>query len=333
MLVVMQSHPPRSRSAKSASARKPRLEGAPHAGSSAPHRHHRQQGRIDLGILESLPGVIECIPVSKPYKLGEPRTPSRKTLSSNPTPSGDVIVGGDQIASLPALAPSKTESNARTRRTPQKIRRAAFPRGLIKPRTSPYSFQGLGETASILSKVRATHGFVSSPKRLTMNRSTSSRSTPTSSQIGARNMQISLAQTPPPPRNPSPQARHVRNARRIPHGRRVHSLGGQLQRNALRSAACAPSPFFSQHPRPRRRPGRKKRSHLPIFVDPATAPASVQSAAALPRRCRRGADGLLIEVHSRAEKASPMACSPSSPRNSSSSPTKCAKSPPSPPVH
>ncbi len=39
------------------------------------------KGSLDLGVLESLPGVIECIPVSKPYKLVS-RVPRRKILSS-----------------------------------------------------------------------------------------------------------------------------------------------------------------------------------------------------------------------------------------------------------
>src|SRR6266568_3422628 len=55
------------------------------------------KGAIDLGILESLPGVIECIPVSKPYKLVSRDTKQEDSILRIPTPSGDVIVGGDQI--------------------------------------------------------------------------------------------------------------------------------------------------------------------------------------------------------------------------------------------
>src|SRR5213075_927036 len=56
------------------------------------------KGEIDLGILESLPGVVECIPVSKPYKLVSRDTKQEDTILRIPTPSGDVIVGGDKIA-------------------------------------------------------------------------------------------------------------------------------------------------------------------------------------------------------------------------------------------
>ena len=56
------------------------------------------KGAIDLGVLESLPGVVECIPVSKPYKLVSRDTKEEDTILRIPTPSGDVIVGGRHIA-------------------------------------------------------------------------------------------------------------------------------------------------------------------------------------------------------------------------------------------
>src|ERR1700731_3010513 len=56
------------------------------------------QGALDLGVLESLPGVIECIPVSKPYKLVSRDAKEEDTILRIPTPSGDVIVGGDKVA-------------------------------------------------------------------------------------------------------------------------------------------------------------------------------------------------------------------------------------------
>src|SRR5271163_3452833 len=54
-------------------------------------------GAIDLGVLESLPGVIECIPVSKPYKLVSRDAKEEDTVLRIPTPSGAVLVGGKMI--------------------------------------------------------------------------------------------------------------------------------------------------------------------------------------------------------------------------------------------
>src|SRR5258707_4651917 len=56
------------------------------------------KGAVDLGVLESLPGVVECIPVSKPYKLVSRDAKEEDSVLRIPTPSGDVIVGGDQVA-------------------------------------------------------------------------------------------------------------------------------------------------------------------------------------------------------------------------------------------
>src|SRR5207247_6195724 len=53
---------------------------------------------VALGVLESLPGVVECIPVSKPYKLVSRDAKEEDTVLRIPTPSGDVIVGGNNVA-------------------------------------------------------------------------------------------------------------------------------------------------------------------------------------------------------------------------------------------
>src|SRR5438309_3553140 len=56
------------------------------------------EGAIDLGALESLPGVVECIPVSKPYKLVSRDVKEEDSVLRIPTPAGDVLVGGAKIA-------------------------------------------------------------------------------------------------------------------------------------------------------------------------------------------------------------------------------------------
>src|SRR6476646_7625686 len=56
------------------------------------------KGAIDLGVLESLPGVVECIPVSKPYKLVSRDAKEEDSVLRIPTPAGDVLVGGKKIA-------------------------------------------------------------------------------------------------------------------------------------------------------------------------------------------------------------------------------------------
>src|ERR1700676_4237928 len=55
------------------------------------------KGAVDLGVLESLPGVVECIPVSKPYKLVSRDAKAEDSVLRIATPSGEVIVGGKHV--------------------------------------------------------------------------------------------------------------------------------------------------------------------------------------------------------------------------------------------
>src|ERR1700726_5360622 len=70
------------------------------------------KGAIDLGVLESLPGVVECIPVSKPYKLVSRDTKQEDSVLRNPTPSGDVLVGGGTVAMVAGPCAAETEQQS-----------------------------------------------------------------------------------------------------------------------------------------------------------------------------------------------------------------------------
>src|SRR5260221_4380558 len=70
------------------------------------------KGAVDLGVLESLPGVIECIPVSKPYKLVSRDAKEEDSILRIPTPLGDVIVGGDKIALVAGPCAVESEEQA-----------------------------------------------------------------------------------------------------------------------------------------------------------------------------------------------------------------------------
>src|SRR2546423_14927705 len=70
------------------------------------------EGAIDLGVLESLPGVVECIPVSKPYKLVSRDVKEEDSVLRIPTPRGDVLVGGEKIALVAGSCASESEKQA-----------------------------------------------------------------------------------------------------------------------------------------------------------------------------------------------------------------------------
>ena len=119
------------------------------------------KGAVDLGVLESMSGVIECIPVSKPYKLVSRDAKEEDSVLRIPTPSGDVIVGGEKVALV--AGPCAVESEEQCFAIAERVVKSGvrlFRGGAYKPRTSPYSFQGMGEAGlKILAKVREKFGF------------------------------------------------------------------------------------------------------------------------------------------------------------------------------
>jgi 3-deoxy-7-phosphoheptulonate synthase len=265
-------------------------------------------GAMDLGVLESLPGVIECIPVSKPYKLVSRDAKEEDTVLRIPTPRGDVLVGGGNVAMI--AGPCAVETEAQCMAIAEQVAKSGcrlFRGGAYKPRTSPYSFQGLGEPGlRILAKVREKHGFGIITEAIDNESLDLVEQYADVIQIGARNMQnFSLLKRAGRAKKPVLLKRgmsatldeflmaaeyilsegnyHVMLCER---GVRTFS---DFSRNTLDLAVV---------------PAVKKRSHLPILVDPShgtgkrhkVLPLSLAAVAV-------GADGLLVEVHHEPEKA------------------------------
>jgi 3-deoxy-7-phosphoheptulonate synthase len=93
-------------------------------------------------VFAGLPGVLECVPVSKPYKLVSREVkPEPTVVNVRGVPIGDgsfVLVAG----------PCSVESKDQVLRTAEVVAASGakfFRGGAFKPRTSPYAFQGLGE--------------------------------------------------------------------------------------------------------------------------------------------------------------------------------------------
>src|SRR6516225_3150938 len=100
------------------------------------------QGRPDAGIIEMLAGVHEVLRISEPYKLASKTFKPEGTIVS----VGDVRIGGDEVIVM--AGPCSAESEAQVRAAAAAVKRAGakiFRGGAFKPRSSPYSFQGLGE--------------------------------------------------------------------------------------------------------------------------------------------------------------------------------------------
>ncbi len=263
---------------------------------------------VDLGILESMPGVIECIPVTKPYKLVSRDVKLEDTIVHIPTPSGDVLVGGPHLAMI--AGPCAVESLEQCMTVAAQLKPIGvrlFRGGAYKPRTSPYSFQGLGEDGLIiLAKVREKFGFGIVTEAIDNESLDLVDEYADVIQIGARNMQnFSLLKRAGRAKKPVLLKRGMSatldeflmaaeyimsegnyNVMLCERGVRTFS---DFSRNTLDLAVV---------------PAVKKRSHLPILVDPShgtgkrhkVLPLSLAAVAV-------GADGLLVEVHHQPDKA------------------------------
>src|SRR5580765_387659 len=98
--------------------------------------------RPDPELIEVLDGVHEVIRISEPYKLASRTFKPEGTVVT----VGDVRIGGDEVIVMAGPCSAETEKQVRT--TAAAVRRAGakiFRGGAFKPRSSPYSFQGLGE--------------------------------------------------------------------------------------------------------------------------------------------------------------------------------------------
>ena len=98
--------------------------------------------QFDQRLLEVLDGVQEVLRITEPYKLA-----SRTFKSENSVVTvGDVRIGGDEVIVM--SGPCSAESEEQVEATASAVKRAGakiLRGGAFKPRSSPYSFQGLGE--------------------------------------------------------------------------------------------------------------------------------------------------------------------------------------------
>ncbi len=113
-------------------------------------------GPVEPAEFEDLPGVAEAIRVSKPYKLVSREVKEEDSVVR----VGQVPIGGREIVLI--AGPCAVESAEQALETAEAVRAGGaqlFRGGAYKPRTSPYSFQGLGkEGLRILAEVRTATG-------------------------------------------------------------------------------------------------------------------------------------------------------------------------------
>ena len=114
------------------------------------------EAKLQSAPLAAIPGVAEAIPVMQPYKLASRTAHPKPTIVE----VRNVKIGGGHLGMI--AGPCAVENPERMDAIAAAVRKAGaniFRGGAFKPRTSPYSFQGLGEEGlKILRDVGQKHG-------------------------------------------------------------------------------------------------------------------------------------------------------------------------------
>jgi len=145
-------------------------------------------GRVDSSRLEALPGVLQVIHVSQPYKQVSREWRPEPTVIELPN---GTRIGGTEIVLM--AGPCAVESEEQILTVAHRLRAAGatvLRGGAFKPRTSPYSFQGLGlEGLRLLAKAREETGLAVVTEALEPEMVDVVAEYADIIQIGARNMQ------------------------------------------------------------------------------------------------------------------------------------------------
>jgi 3-deoxy-7-phosphoheptulonate synthase len=264
------------------------------------------QGTVEAGTLDEMPGVQEVIAVSKPYKLVSRDVKEENTVIS--FPGSEASVGGLTLAVM--AGPCAIESREQAFAVAERVHRAGaqfFRGGAYKPRTSPYAFQGLEEAGlKILAEIREKFGLRIVTEAIDHESLEKVEEYADVIQIGARNMQnFSLLKKAGRSRKPVLLKRGMSATldEFLMAAEYVMSEGNYnviLCERGVRT--------FADHTRNTLDlsivPAVQKRSHLPIIVDPSHGTGKRHKVTPLARAAIAvGADGLIVEVHCDPDRA------------------------------
>ncbi|MBT6338741.1 MAG: 3-deoxy-7-phosphoheptulonate synthase [Desulfobacula sp.] len=271
--------------------------------------------RVSIGILHNknsieathflgLDGVKEVIPVTKPYKLVGREFQKENTLIK----VGDAVFGDGSFVVI--AGPCAVESEKQILSIAKSVQNAGakvFRGGAFKPRTSPYSFQGLGKKGLIfLAKVRKETGLPIATEVMDVETFDLVEEYADIIQIGTRNMQnFSLL------RRAGNSDKPVLLKRGMSATLQEWLMAAEyiMEQGNTKVILCERGVrTFVRHSRNTLDlsvvPAVKKESHLPIIVDPSHAAGIRDQVISLAHASAAlGADGVMIEVHNHPEEA------------------------------
>src|ERR1700737_1032791 len=264
------------------------------------------KGEVEPGTLEEMAGGQEGIKVSKPYKLVSRDLKEENTVIRFPGTAA--TIGGPGLAVV--AGPCAIESREQAFAVAERVHRAGaqfFRGGAYKPRTSPYSFQGLGEEGlRIMAEIRQQFGMKIITEAIDNESLDLVEEYADVIQIGARNMQnFSLLKRAGRAKKPVLLKRGMSATldEFLMAAEYVLSEGNYNVMLCERGVRT-----FADHSRITLDltivPAVKKRSHLPILVEPSHGTGKRHKVLPLSRAAIAvGADGLLVEVHHEPDKA------------------------------
>jgi 3-deoxy-7-phosphoheptulonate synthase len=255
-------------------------------------------GNADPQLLEVQDGVQEVLRISEPYKLASRTFKPENTVIT----IGDVRIGGDEVIVM--AGPCSAESEEQVEATTAAVKRAGakiLRGGAFKPRSSPYSFQGLGEPGLKMLRAAADrHDLYLVTEVMEIKQIPLIEQYADIFQVGARNMQnYSLLRELGHTRKPILLKRGISatieewllSAEYVLAGGNMEVMLCErgirtfesYTRNTLDISAI---------------PVVQKLSHLPVVVDPSHGTGRRDKVAAMARAAvAAGADALIIEVH------------------------------------
>ena len=247
---------------------------------------------------ETLPGVLEVQRISQPYKLA-----SRQFHPENSIfPLDGFTIGGEEI---PIIAgPCSVESRSQIVEVAHAVKEAganALRGGVFKPRTSPYSFQGLGEEGlEYLAEAREQTGLPIVVEVMAVSKVPVMVKYVDVLQIGARNMQnFNLLRAVGDTRTPVLLKRGMSASVQDLLMAAEYILAGGNERVVLCERGIRTFETSTRNTTDINAiPVLKSLTHLPVVLDPSHSTGHFDYVASIAKAAvAAGADGLIIEVH------------------------------------
>jgi 3-deoxy-7-phosphoheptulonate synthase len=263
-----------------------------------------ERGKTQLQSLEVAPGVESVMPILKPFKLASKEMRKEKTLVK----VGKNVIGSSQFVVM--AGPCSVETREQILKSAEIVKAAGAQMlrgGAFKPRTSPYSFQGLEEEGlRLLAEAREKTGLPFITEVITPTDVALVTEYADMLQIGARNMQnFALLKEVGKIHKPVLLKRGMANTLKelLMSAEYIMSQGNYnvvLCERGIRTFedytrnTCDLSAV----------PALKEMSHLPVIVDPSHGTGVRSLITPLSKAAVAvGADGLIIEVHPKPEEA------------------------------